>query len=213
MGRERARKHPALTPDSPLAGPASTPIEPWLDAARRYAPVMVTDMRTDGRAERLVKLVWRQASNVGIDPAVVLGQTWLETGYWSSWWYGAPRRNAAGIGVNGASSPSEVLGWQRKGRVWLKGKAYRSREAAHGDQVQALAYWAGIRGPQIAALRARLDDLDTLPHRPPAPAFSSVTKIVQLGFAHNHAAGTGWAFPGTDYGAKIARVVNTVTAT
>ena len=172
---------------------------------------MVSDMKTPGRAERLVQLIWRQAVGVGVDPCVVLAQSWLETGRWSSWWFAAPRRNPAGIGVNGGSSTTEVIGWQRKNGVWLKGRAYTSREAAFADQVQALAHWAGIRTPAVAALRARLTALDTLPHRPPTTGFGSAKTLAALGFRHNPA-GTGWAHPGDTYGAHIAALSNSTTA-
>jgi uncharacterized protein YraI len=60
--------------------------------------------------ERYIREVYRLGPQIGFDPAIIVAQSALETGYWkSSWWI--DRLNPAGIGVTGdpaqnAASPN-----------------------------------------------------------------------------------------------------------
>ena len=49
----------------------------------------------------IVTLYFAEAPLVGVDPLVAVAQMSHETGSLSSWWAQRPRRNMAGIGVNG----------------------------------------------------------------------------------------------------------------
>lgn len=157
---------------------------------------------------------------VGLDPVIVWAQIVHETGNLRSWWSQRPRRNPAGIGVTGQARQSDpspktryvdgrqlpIWSFDADRGVWLEGISFPSWE------------W-GIRA-QVGRLLLYADKLDTGDRqalglfanrvRPlPLPAIGSVATLRALGREHN-TSGYGWAWPGTHYGAALARTANAI---
>ena len=92
-----------MTPSDPLLGPARG------SEARLLAAPLVADAARPDELRAYIAEVYRLAPQVGLDPAIVVAQSALETGWWQSpaW---AAHLNPAGIGITGpaATSPS----WQ-----------------------------------------------------------------------------------------------------
>lgn len=180
--------------------------------AARMAPKMTPDL-TLGRPERAVALVKYYDTlcrPLGLDAVLAVCQTWHETGFWSSWWFRSPRRNPAGIGVNGDVRPKPVPGgqWQqRPDGQWGKGHAFPTYSSAAMSHVHGLALWAGADPAAIRALAERARMAGIVPYSPPALARGSCTEWAHLGYSHNlkH---IGWAYKGERYGANIAKLAN-----
>lgn len=189
------------TESSPLLAVATDEEVARLAAyAARIAPKMTADL-TQGKPDRAVGYVRYYAwlcRTVGLDPVLAIAQTWVESTYWSSWWFGQPRRNPAGIGVNGAVLDLPVPGgqWQRRDDgKWAKGHAYPTYAAAAMSHVHGLALWAGANPEAIKALGQRARMAGIVPYSPPANARGSARTPLELGFAYNPK-GIGWAHPG-----------------
>lgn len=145
----------------------------------------------------------------GLDPAIVMAQVIHETGALTSWWCQPPRHNPAGISVTGETSPSERPGYVYNpgtGR-YHRGSVYVSLVAAVEPHVARLLCYAC--GPEDLAGR----DLKTLERRRliasaptfPRPCLGTAATLAALGQRHNPKPATcGWAWPGEDYGAKLA---------
>ena len=198
------------TEHSPLLAVA-TPAEvdrlaAWATA---HAARMTTDM-TQGRPDRagaLVRYYDTLCRPLGLDTVLAVCQTWHETALWSSWWVKAPRRNPAGIGVNGDVEPEPVAGqaWQRRpDGQWAKGHAFPTYASAAMSHVHGLALWAGADPAAIRALAEKARLAGIVPYAPPAIARGSCTEWAHLGQAHNPRH-IGWAYPGPTYGQAIAR--------
>ena len=203
------------TESSPLLAVATPDEVARLAAyAARVAPKMTTDL-TLGRPERagaLVRYYDTLCRPLGLDTVLAVCQTWHETGFWSSWWFHSPRKNPAGIGVNGAVRAQPVAGqqWQqRPDGMWAKGHAYPTYATAAMSHVHGLALWAGAPAPAVATLAARCRAAGVTPYSPPALARGSCAEWRHLGWAHNPRH-IGWAHPGANYGAAMARHAQTI---
>ena len=117
-----------LSPDDPILGPARGSIY----TAHRFA--METNAQPARDIERYLDEVFRLAPLVGIDPAIVVAQSALETGNWTSeaW---VKRRNPAGIGILGdPGGPDTDLGY-----AWKNGT-----DAARAQIIHLAVYrWGG----------------------------------------------------------------------
>lgn len=143
---------------------------------------------------------------VGLDTTLVVCQTWHETGRWESTWFKAPRRNPAGIGVNGKTSPVWLPGYQKlPSGKWGKGVAYDTYYVAALAHVWGVAMWCGLDTSPI-----RDERYVNKMYNPPKSARGSVTTVKQLGWEHNPHK-IGWAHPGSSYGYAIAKLANEVT--
>jgi len=182
--------------------------------ATTHAAKMTTDM-TQGRPDRagaLVRYYDTLCRGVGLDTVLAVCQTWHETGLWSSWWFKAPRRNPAGIGVNGDVEPEPVAGqaWQhRPDGQWAKGRAYPSYATAAMAHVHGLALWAGADPAAVGALTKRSIEAGVSPYAPPAIARGSCTEWAHLGQAHNPRH-IGWAYKGERYGQAMAKLAEQI---
>jgi hypothetical protein len=209
---DAARSSATPHPLTGTAGPGD--LEAAVTSARSSSPRMVPGLKDPDRAERLVRVVWWHAEAIGIDPRVALCQQWVETGKWGSWWFAAPRRNPAGIAVNGATSTTkpQTGPWQPSPKGWAKGRAYPDRTTATLDHLQALAFWAGIPDDleALSAARARLTAAGVHVSQPPAKVRGSAPTTAELGAALNPTR-AGWAHPGAHYGATLDRCIDTLT--
>ncbi|RRR69760.1 MAG: hypothetical protein EI684_14720 [Candidatus Viridilinea halotolerans] len=163
---------------------------------------------------------WECATHTGLDPVLVLAQSIHETGNFCSWWAARPRRNPAGIGVNGRTAERQPPGPYATGEGWefnTETKQWQMglRYATWQDDAipihigRLLAYLL----PAEAGTPAQRELIErALAQRPlPAALRGSVHVLRQLGRAHNPT-GIGWASPGTYYGERIAAVANGLTA-
>jgi hypothetical protein len=151
---------------------------------------------------------------VGVNPVLAIAQMIHETANLSSFWAARPRRNPAGIGVNGqtsATAPANPTNWafDPARNLWRFGVSFASWEQdsipAHLGRLLAYALPKGSENPAQAAAISR-----GLSYRPfPTNMHGSAPILKQLGKAYNPT-GQGWANPGTDYGAKIAAIANRI---
>lgn len=148
---------------------------------------------------------------VGLNTDLAIAQMLHETGWLTSDWCARPRRNPAGIGVNGTKQQAEPLdtdGWAFFGGLWRMGLSfenwYRSVNA-HAGRLLAYALPFAAR----TALQQALIET-ALAYRPlPPKVHGSAPTLKQLGKAHNRS-GRGWATPGTTYGLMVARTANQI---
>jgi hypothetical protein len=199
--------------NSPILG--SSPV-----GAERVASVILSrpageytekDIRTV-----IVPAYFRICGEVGVNPVLAIAQMIHETGNLTSFWAARPRRNPAGIGVNGQTRPEqppEVAGWafDPQLNLWRFGVAFATWEGdaipAHIGRLLAYTLPKGAETPAQAAAIAR-----GLSYRPlPENMRGSAQVLKQLGKAHNPT-GQGWAAPGTEYGRKIAEIASRMAA-
>jgi hypothetical protein len=210
---------PLLTEQSPLiAIPLDAPPSPE-DVARVWAaycaasPYYVRPALLDiGRAYA------ERCKAVGLDVWLTLGQVAHETGRLTSFWCARPRRNPAGIGVNGqkrrAPDPATPSLWHYNPDTKLYHRGYTYPRWVHdptlpGDVAAVDAHvsrllWYAWPGPWNAEHR-RILELGRA-WTMPAAARGSARTPRELGWAHNRARlkMMGWAYPGWAYGKGVA---------
>lgn len=152
---------------------------------------------------------------VGINTDLAIAQMLHETDWLCSDWCDRPRRNPAGIGVNGnkqRQAPDDPTGWALlPDGLWHEGLSFPNWYAsvpAHVGRLVAYALAPEARSEAQAVLAAH-----ALAYRPlPLDTQGSAPTLKPLGKVHNPS-GRGWAQPGAVYGAKIATIANTLAAT
>jgi Mannosyl-glycoprotein endo-beta-N-acetylglucosaminidase len=160
----------------------------------------------------IVPAYLRTCGEVGVNALLAIAQMIHETGNLTSFWAARPRRNPAGIGVNGQTRPAQppdAAGWafDPSTQLWRFGVSFATWEqdaiVAHIGRLLAYTLPKGAESPAQAALIGR-----ALAYRPlPDKMRGSAPSLRQLGKAHNPT-GQGWASPGTEYGAKIAALAS-----
>ncbi|MGA7730061.1 MAG: peptidoglycan recognition family protein [Chloroflexia bacterium] len=162
---------------------------------------------------------WTHAPAGGLDPLLALAQCIHETsdnGHpISSWWSKRPRRNPAGLGVNGDSrttDPNDSHNWafdsDANPPTWRAGLSFATFELGVRAQVGRLLAYALPAGQATPQQQALIDF--ALAQRPlPASLRGTAPTLKPLGSAHNPT-GQGWAAPGTQYGMKIAAIAEAI---
>lgn len=141
-------------------------------------------------------------AQVGMDPVMLLAQMIHETGNLTSWWSQRPRRNPAGIGVTGRTSPTQpaIGAWAMRDGVWAEGVSFESWKddsiAAHAGRLLAYALRDEQANQLQQALITRALGYRALPanFRGVAPTWRGLNGR--------------WAVPGTTYADKIAAIAN-----
>jgi N-acetyl-anhydromuramyl-L-alanine amidase AmpD len=180
-----------ITEDSSIIG------QPRASAAQaaHYMGARPHGEYTDADIARvIVPAYWELCQAVDVDPLVAVAQLIHETGNLTSWWSQRPRRNPAGIGVNG--QPGVGLSFP----TW-KDDAI----PAHIGRLLAYAISDGRATPRQRGLIATALHWRALP----AKARGSAATLEALGRAHNPS-GVGWASPGEQYGAQIAKIARAI---
>lgn len=149
---------------------------------------------------------------IAVDPIIAIAQMVHETGNLTSFWSQRPQRNPAGLGVNGQARkkrPVDYAGWcynHQRGQ-WEVGLCFASwvydSIPAHVGRLLAYALPVPMRSPrqQEAVDRALVyRDLPVFIH-------GSAPILKKLGQTHNPVR-QGWAYPGREYGARIAETAN-----
>lgn len=189
-----------ISPDAPI-----TPAAPSASAeacvrtitARRIGTYTPYDV------QMIVGLYSGLCIEVAIDPVMVLAQVIHETGNLASWWAARPRRNPAGIGVTGRTSPVEPTrgAWVLRDGVWVEGVAFASwADAARAHIGRLLAY--ALRDEQATPLqRERIGQ--ALAVRPLPTRFRGAASTWR-------GLNGRWAVPGTTYADKIAAIARRI---
>jgi hypothetical protein len=170
-----------LSPTDPLLGvPRGTP-----EKVIRFAQAKKSTRIGDVRA--YVSEVYRLSPLVGLDPALVIAQSALETGNWTSF-YWTNYLNPAGIGIGYDGAPSYT---------WETGTL-----AAHAQIVRLYIYSAGAIDPGNPLYPYRFD----------GPTYQRVIDLGYNGQAHTLNDLTGRWATDPDYGQKVASRGNGVFA-
>lgn len=155
-------------------------------------------------ANSIVPAYFSVCAEVGMDPVMLLAQMIHETGCLTSWWSQRPRRNPAGIGVTGRTSPAQPSAgaWALHDNTWAEGVSFASWKddsiPAHAGRLLAYALRDDQASNTQRALIARAMGYRPLPanFRGAAPTWRGLNGR--------------WAVPGTTYASKIADIANTI---
>jgi hypothetical protein len=154
----------------------------------------------------IVEAYYQVCARGEIDPVLPLAQMVHETGNLSSWWAARPRRNPAGIGVNGDVVPGvederPTTGkweWHAEERVWRAGLRFPTWKDhavyAHVGRLLAYCLLPAKGTPAQQGLIA-----EALAWRPlPIKYRGSVARMTDLDGQ--------WAVPGEGYGHRLLEV-------
>ncbi|MEI7643817.1 MAG: hypothetical protein WCJ55_06015 [Chloroflexales bacterium] len=205
---------PATPSPAPTAGPqpTSTPADVgWIIApASGQADQAITwfATRSVGYTPYDVAVIVRAyqslGDSVGVDWFLALAQCAHETGSLTSWWAQRPRRNPAGLGVNGvmkdgdgtpATQPGIDWAWNDSLMKWCAGMSFDSWETGSipGHLGRLLAYAL----PEGSGTPAQQELITSALSRRQLPVGYRGVAPTIIGFN-----GT-WAYPGTNYGQSI----------
>jgi len=165
--------------------------------ARAHGEYNATDI-----AGAIVPAYFAVCASVGMDPVMLLAQMIHETGCLTSWWSQRPRRNPAGIGVTGRTSPTQPASgaWAQRENVWAEGVSFPSWKddsiPAHAGRLLAYALRDDQANDTQRAMIQRAMSYRPLPaqFRGVAPTWRGLNGR--------------WAVPGTTYSDKIAEIAN-----
>jgi len=171
----------ALSEDDPIAAP------PRGTSHRAMAAALAIPALRPAQVRAYVDELYRLGPEVGIDPAVAIAQSALETGYWQSarW---AEQLNPAGIGI----TADDV-----EGPTWATGT-----DAARAQLVHLWLYANGEIPP----------DSPLAPYIPLDPRYDAALEAGRAGSATTVADLAGAWATDPDYAEKIARVGNVLFA-
>jgi hypothetical protein len=192
-----------ISADSPVfAPPQATTAQALAYIERRpYAEYTRGDM-----ADVILPTYWKVCTEVGLDPLLAIAQLIHETDNLCSWWAARPRRNPAGLGVTGRSSPSKPLqsAWVERDGTWQEGLCFASwQDGAIPAHIGRLLAYALSDEQANAAQRALIGRALVLR---PLPAQNRGVAPTLRGL-NGH-----WAVPGTTYAQEIARIANAIVA-
>lgn len=189
-----------ISPDAPITPAApSAPAEACVRtiSTRRIGTYTPYDVQV------IVGLYYGLCAEVAIDPVMVLAHLIHETGNLTSWWSQRPRRNPAGIGVTGRTSPvAPAKGtWVLRDGVWVEGVAFPSwADAARAHIGRLLAY--ALRDEQTTP--AQQERIRQALAVRPLPARFRGAASTWCGLNGR------WAVPGTTYAEKIAMIARRI---
>ncbi|NTU85522.1 MAG: glucosaminidase domain-containing protein [Chloroflexales bacterium] len=166
----------------------------------------------------MVPAYFHICATVGLNPVLVIAQAIVETDNFASWWAARPRRNPAGIGVNGRTTrtqPNPAKGWEfdQGAGLWKAGRRFASwKDDAIPAHIGRLLAYLVTPAAASTLLRDRLLIDQALAYHPiDSRVRGSVRCLRHLGQAHNPS-GLGWAKPGIHYGTHIAAVARRLIA-
>ncbi|HYP40839.1 MAG TPA: hypothetical protein VEX13_10810 [Chloroflexia bacterium] len=192
------------------------------EQARAYIVKLGSTAYTNRDINLILNHYWNHAVPVGLDPLLAVAQCIHETSFEghpiSSWWSRRPRRNPAGIGVNGrtrSTPPPDPQNWagdpQDNPTIWRAGLSFANWEVAVRAQLGRLLAYAIPTGQGTNEQKALIDF--ALSVRPLGASLrGSAPTLKPLGARHN-TTGMGWATPGVQYGARIAAIAKKIQDT
>ncbi len=163
-----------MSPHDRIHGPARGSPTEALVFARNVGSARIEDVAD------YVWTVYQVAPQVGIDPAIVVSQSALETDNWRDTWW-TERLNPAGVGITGDPAQNAAS------RTWDTG--------ADAALAQIVHLWLYTDGDPLPEALAPYRDLDPRADAIPVPNRGSVTTLADLG--------AKWAAV-ADYGQRIA---------
>ncbi|MBP1468717.1 N-acetylmuramoyl-L-alanine amidase [Candidatus Chloroploca sp. M-50] len=192
-----------ISADSPLLAPPRATVAQALAFIQRRPHGEYT---SDDLSDTILPAYWRLCAEVGLDPLLAIAQLIHETDNLCSWWAARPRRNPAGLGVTGRSSPSKPLqsAWVERDGTWREGLCFASWQdeaiPAHIGRLLAYALSDEQANEAQRALIGHALALRPLPaqNRGVAPTLGGLNGR--------------WAVPGTTYAHAIARIANGIIA-
>lgn len=200
---------PPLTEDAPIMAPPTCTQQQATAYLLRRGPTQYSSADVQ---LTIIPAYWTLCLAVGVNPAVAIAQMIHETGALSSFWCARPRRNPAGIGVDGthsATRPADTTKWAyNPDRArWETGLSFPSWTShaipAHVGRLVAWATTPAQRTPAQAALVK-----EALSYRSLAPRLQgSAPHLAALGKLKNPMK-QGWASPGLMYGVALAGTMN-----
>ncbi len=167
--------------------------------ARQHGEYNENDIRNT-----IVPAYFSVCASVGMDPVMLLAQMIHETGCMTSWWSQRPRRNPAGIGVTGRTSPNQPSSgaWALRDGIWAEGVSFPSWKddsiPAHAGRVLAYA----LRDDQANQVQRQMI-ARALSYRPLPAHFRGVAPTWR-------GLNGRWAVPGATYADKIAEIANAI---
>jgi hypothetical protein len=197
------------TDQSPLLGPPQATLAQALAFCRARCTRNYSLYDID---QVIIPAYWHLALSVSVDPVLAIAQMCHETGYLTSWWSQRPYRNPAGIGVTGrewATQPKNGA-WAFHNGMWVEGVSFDgwvdAAIPAHVGRLLAyvLPQHHTMHGWVISGTPKQSELVKTaLYYRDmPAQFRGSSRSVADLGGK--------WAFPGRQYGAKIAAIAETM---
>ena len=207
-----------ITENSTLLAPPRASKE----QARAYIVQRGSTAYTNQDIDLITSHYWNQAVPVGLDPLLAVAQCIHETSFEghpiSSWWARRPRRNPAGLGVNGRvrrTPPPDPKNWAgdppENPTSWRAGLSFNSWEEAVRAQIGRLLAYAIPEGQGTNAQKALIAFALSL--RPLDSALRGTARTLKpLGAKHNPT-GAGWATPGAQYGMRIAAIAEQIRKT
>ena len=185
--------------DIPIVGPASGPAA----AAVRWITARCSPSYTPFDVTTIVARYREMGEWVEVDWFLALAQLAHETGILTSWWSQRPRRNPAGIGVTGRTSPVEPTrgAWVLRDGVWVEGVAFASwADAARAHIGRLLAY--ALRDEQATPAQRECIRQALAVRRMPTRFRGAAPTWRGLNGR--------WAVPGTTYADKIATIARRI---
>lgn len=160
----------------------------------------------------LVNRFYEQEATWGVRADLLLCQMMHETGYMTSWWSQAPRRNLCGLGVTGEirttrPAESEISQWAaHPNGKWYKGLSFATFQAA--SQAHYAHMWAYVgatmNNSSLDARAAAYDPRFKLARDIVKARGWKITKLSDLN--------QRWAVPGLQYAQNIHTLYNTIAA-
>lgn len=187
------------TADSPILGTDPTSLDRIASVilSRPTGEYTERDLRTS-----IIPAYLSLCAPVGVNPVLAIAQMLHETGNLTSFWAARPRRNSAGIGVNGQVRYHEPLtpNWAKNGNHWEMGISFKDwvKESIPAHIGRLLAYALTdeqATDNQYAVIHEALEV------RPLPPSYRGCAPTIR------GLNGT-WAVPGLTYATKLAAYAN-----
>lgn len=110
-----------------IIGPVRGTPEGAIEFARRAGALRMDEV------ERYIREVYRLAPEVGFDPAIIISQSALETGYWKSAWW-ETRLNPAGLGITGDPRQENASPTFESGIISARAQLAHMHAEVYGDK-------------------------------------------------------------------------------
>lgn len=93
--------------------------------------------------ELYIQEVYRLAPTIGFDPAILVAQSALETGYWTSDWW-AERLNPAGLGITGDPAAEKESTYFESGTISARAQLAHMHAEVYGRSQELPAILQGV---------------------------------------------------------------------
>ena len=162
---------------------------------------------------QIVQYYWKYGIRVGIDPVIAVVQMLHETGNLTSWWSMRPRRNPAGLGVNGRKIYNqgqkdllngldvEVWHYNEVNSLWEHGHVFSSWNQAVRAHIGHLLCYA-LEDSDMNKQQRYISQCSPRRKKMPSIYRGCARVITDLNGR--------WAVPGKNYGFSILTILNEI---